>query len=40
MRNFQGIIFIWTQTYEKIFKSALEYLQEFSASLYFREESW
>ena len=40
MRNFQGIIFIWTQTYEKIFKSALVYLQEFSASLYFREESW
>ena len=23
MRNFQGIIFIWTQTYREIFKSAL-----------------
>ena len=23
MQNFQGIVFIWTQTYEKIFKSAL-----------------
>ena len=28
MRNFQGIVFIWTQTYKKIFKSALVYLEE------------
>ena len=26
MRNFQDIVFIWTQTYREIFKSALEYL--------------
>ena len=26
MRNFQGIVFIWTQTYTEIFKSALVYL--------------
>ena len=26
MRNFQGIVFIWTQTYGGIFKSALMYL--------------
>ena len=26
MRNFQGIVFIWTQTYAEIFKSALVYL--------------
>ena len=26
MRNFQGIIFIWTRTYGEIFKSALVYL--------------
>ena len=23
MRNFQGIVFIWTQTYREIFKSAV-----------------
>ena len=28
MRNFQGIDFIWTQTYREIFKSALVYLQK------------
>ena len=27
MGNFQGIVFIWTQTYREIFKSALVYLQ-------------
>ena len=27
MQNFQGFIFIWTQTYKEIFKSALVYLQ-------------
>ena len=27
MRNSQGIVFIWTQTYSKNFKSALGYLQ-------------
>ena len=26
MRNFQGIVFIWTPTYTEIFKSALVYL--------------
>ena len=26
MRNFEGIVFIWTQTYSEIFKSALVYL--------------
>ena len=26
MQNFQGIAFIWTQTYREIFKSALVYL--------------
>ena len=26
MQNFQGIVFIWTQTYREIFKSALMYL--------------
>ena len=26
IRNFQGIVFIWTQTYSEIFKSALMYL--------------
>ena len=26
MRNFQGIVFIWTQTFREIFKSALVYL--------------
>ena len=26
MRNFQGIIFIWTRTYKEIFKSILVYL--------------
>ena len=26
MLNFQGIVFIWTQTYREIFKSALVYL--------------
>ena len=26
MRNFQSIIFIWTQTYAEVFKSALVYL--------------
>ena len=26
MRNFQGIDFVWTQTYREIFKSALVYL--------------
>ena len=26
MRNFQGIAFIWTQTYREICKSALVYL--------------
>ena len=26
MWNFQGIVFIWTQTYREIFKSALVYL--------------
>ena len=26
MQNFQGIVFIWTQTYGKIFLSALVYL--------------
>ena len=26
MRNFQDIIFIWTQTYREIFKTALVYL--------------
>ena len=25
MRNFQGIVFIWTQKYREIFKSALVY---------------
>ena len=39
MQNFQGIVFIWTQTYGKIFQSALVYLHEFSANLYLREES-
>ena len=28
MRNFQGIVFIWTQTYSEMFKSALVYLSE------------
>ena len=27
MRDFQGIVFIWTQIYREIFKSALVYLQ-------------
>ena len=27
MQNFQGIIFMWTQTYREIFKSPLEYLE-------------
>ena len=27
MRNFQSIVFIWTQTYTEIFKFALMYLQ-------------
>ena len=27
MRNFQGIIFVWTRAYKEIFKSALLYLQ-------------
>ena len=27
MWNFQGVVFIWTQAYRKIFKSALVYLQ-------------
>ena len=27
MRNFQDIIFIWIETYRKIFKSALVYLK-------------
>ena len=27
MRNFQGIVFIWTRTNSEIFKSALEYLK-------------
>ena len=40
MQKFQGIVFIWTQTYGKIFQSALVYLHEFSANLYLREESW
>ena len=26
MRNFQGIIFIWTQTYRDILKSVLEHI--------------
>ena len=26
MRNFQGIVFIWTQAYREVFKSALAYL--------------
>ena len=26
MRNFQGIVFIWTRTYSEIFKSTLVYL--------------
>ena len=26
MRNFQGIVSLWTQTYKKVFKSALVYL--------------
>ena len=26
MRNFQGIVFIWTQTYREIFESASVYL--------------
>ena len=26
MRNFQGIVFTWIQTYRKIYKSALVYL--------------
>ena len=26
IKKFQGIVFIWTQTYSEIFKSALEYL--------------
>ena len=26
MRNFQGIVFIWTRTYSEIFKSGLVYL--------------
>ena len=28
MRNFQGIIFIWTRAYREIFKFALVYLYE------------
>ena len=28
MENFQGIVFIWTQSYREIFKSALVYLYE------------
>ena len=28
MRNFQGIVFIRTQTYTEIFKSALVYLKD------------
>ena len=28
MRNFQGIVFAWTQTYRETFKCALVYLQE------------
>ena len=27
MWNFQGIVFIWTQAYSEIFKSALVYLE-------------
>ena len=29
MRNFQGIVFIWTQTYSKTFKSALVYFETY-----------
>ena len=27
MRNFQGIIFVWAQTYRETFKPALVYLE-------------
>ena len=30
MQNSQSIIFLWTQIYEEIFKSALVYLQPYS----------
>ena len=30
-RNFQGVIFLWTQTYREIFKSALLYLYRISS---------
>ena len=28
MRNFQGMFFIWTETYSELFKSALLYLSD------------
>ena len=34
MGNFQGVVFIWTQTYMGIFKSALVHLQESEISGY------
>ena len=32
MQNFQGIVFIWTQTYRETFKSALVYLSDIFCS--------
>ena len=35
MRASQGTIFIWTQTYREIFKSALVYFKLFQILVYF-----